>query len=104
MAVVIKGFDFGEDGEFLINANLQIKNVLNDHLVKVVNKIVELAAPDGSGVEEAIEELKKLQNGVEVLRAFIEGTSLLDLEYEVKYVNVELLSAKEIGSVAIWHR
>ena len=90
MAVVIKGFDFGEDGEFGFEADVRIFVPLREHLTKITENISKLSSVDGSGVEEAIEELKKLQNGVEVLRAVVLGTSMFDLEYEAKYIDIEV--------------
>ncbi len=97
MAVVIKGFDFGEDGEFSSFAATRVFVPLREELTKIAKNISKLSSVDGSGVKEAIEEIKKLQNGVEILRAVAQGTSMFALEYEVKYTDLEVFNANKIG-------
>lgn len=57
MAVVIKGFDFGEDGEYPLRQMFE-SFPLRRHLTKIAKNISKLSSVDGSGVEEALEELK----------------------------------------------
>ena len=97
MVVVIKGFDFGEDGEFSSFAATRVFVPLREELTKIAKNISKLSSVDGSGVKEAIEEIKKLQNGVEILRAVAQGTSMFALEYEVKYTDLEVFNANKIG-------
>ena len=70
MAEVLK-FDFGEETQFFTGARIATIEFLRGPLIEIGLQILKLESPDGSGVKEAIEEIKKLQNGVEFLRGVL---------------------------------
>ena len=89
MAEVLK-FDFGEETQFFTGARIATIEFLRGKLIEIGLQILKLESPDGSGVEEAIEEIKKLQNGVSFLRQIASDVDPKDIRYEVPYVDKEV--------------
>ena len=84
MAEIIE-FDLGEDGKFALFGEEQAIVALRRRVIVIAENISKLSSEDGSGFEKAIEEIKKLQNGSEVLRSIATGVGIPEIQFKVNY-------------------
>tara|TARA_R100000900_G_C3350309_1_gene166509 strand:- start:2346 stop:6209 length:3864 start_codon:yes stop_codon:yes gene_type:complete len=88
----------GLENEFRLNAEAKAKSVIDEHLRTIVRKIRSLVkATDQKGVEESLEELGKLNNGVYLLEQVLQNNTPFYNTYELEYVDLEVFGENETG-------